>query len=63
MNSTLASCLFIVGLLTTQPVDNRDESKNNTNPVESWTDRIDNVFECPLKKIGYRGQYTLQIHG
>ena len=63
MNGSLAGGLFIIGLLTAQPIDNRNKGEHNANPIECWSDGINNVLESPLKKIGYRCQNTLQIHG
>ena len=68
MHNRLNGCAFFngfrcIGLLTTQPVDNRYKSEYNANPVHSWTYWLNNVLECPLEAVGYRLKDALEVHG
>jgi len=55
--------LSCVGLLAAKPVDNGYKSEYNANPVHCWTNRLNNVLECPLEAIGYRLKDALEVHG
>lgn len=63
MNAAFARGLFVVGLLTAEPVNNGNKSKDDANPVKRRANRIDDILKSPLKEIGYRRQNTLEIHG
>jgi hypothetical protein len=63
MNRPFPGRLFIVRLLPAKPVDYCNERESDTNPIKGWANWVDDILESPLKKIGNRSQYALQIHG
>ena len=52
-----------VVFLTTEPIQNSQETEHNTNPIHGRTNRFDDVFESPLEAVGYWAEDALQVHG
>lgn len=60
--SALLGGLFVVGALTTQPVENTYECDGNADPVKPMACGFKHVLERPLQRIGDGVEYVLEIH-
>lgn len=60
--SALLSGLFVVGALTTQPVENAYECDGNADPVKPMACGFKHVLESPFQRIGDGVEYILEIH-
>lgn len=60
--SALLGGLFVVGALTTQPVENAYECDGNADPVKPMACGFKHVLERPFQRIGDGVEYVLEIH-